>query len=152
MIIISTHAHMIITLSFSFSYHKPQLCSYVIHIMTHLHLANDSWNLNALKLYFELKTFSNTTIFNYECFSYVHDRLSSFQFFAHQFLFINKVFSLVLYKINFWVLKFKSPWWKPIFNLLNFKWFFWIIQNSYKSFDTIFFYQHNIKMTLHKYV
>jgi len=38
-----------------FLYHKPQLCSYAIHIMTHLHLVNDSWNLNILKLYFKFK-------------------------------------------------------------------------------------------------
>jgi hypothetical protein len=35
--------NMLTILSFSFLSHKPQLCSYVIHIMTHLHLKNDSW-------------------------------------------------------------------------------------------------------------
>ncbi len=59
---------MITTLSFSFLYHKPQLCSYVIHIMTHLHLANDYWNLKFPKLYFEFLMFQVSQIFNYECF------------------------------------------------------------------------------------
>jgi hypothetical protein len=45
---------MIIILNFIFLYHKPQFCSYVMHIMTHLHLANDFWNLNIVKLYFKI--------------------------------------------------------------------------------------------------
>jgi hypothetical protein len=45
---------MIIILSFIFLYHKPQFYSYVIHIMTHLHLTNDFLNLNILELYFEI--------------------------------------------------------------------------------------------------
>jgi hypothetical protein len=46
-------------------------------------------------------------------------RLSSFQKTSHQNLFIEKVFSLVLYKIDFGVLKYKSPLLKPKLNLLN---------------------------------
>jgi hypothetical protein len=38
-----------------FLFHKPKYCSYVIHIMPHLHLENDYWNWKFLKLYFELK-------------------------------------------------------------------------------------------------
>jgi len=34
-----------------------------MHIMTHLNLADAFWNLNILKLYFELKKISSTTIF-----------------------------------------------------------------------------------------
>jgi hypothetical protein len=66
---------MITTSSFSFLYYKPKLCSYVTHIMTHLHLANKSWILNILKFYFEILNISN----NYDFFSYVDGRLSSFQ-------------------------------------------------------------------------
>jgi hypothetical protein len=69
----------LITLNFIFLYHKPQLCLYVIQIMTHLHIVNDYWNLNILKLYFEFLETSSTTFLNYECFSYVNGRLSSFQ-------------------------------------------------------------------------
>jgi hypothetical protein len=53
---------MITTLSFSFLYHKQNICSYVIHIMTYLHLANDFWKLKILKLYFEFLEPSNTNI------------------------------------------------------------------------------------------
>jgi hypothetical protein len=38
----------------------------------------------------------------------MNGRLSSFQFFSHQNFFIKRVFGLMLYKIDFWVLKFKS--------------------------------------------
>jgi hypothetical protein len=57
---------MLTTLSFKFFYYKSQLCSYVIHIMTHLHIANDSRNLNILKLYFEFLKISSIIIFNYD--------------------------------------------------------------------------------------
>jgi hypothetical protein len=57
-----SYKNMIITLSFNFLYHKSKLCSYVIQIMTHLHLANDSWNLKFLKLYFEFLKISSVTI------------------------------------------------------------------------------------------
>jgi hypothetical protein len=40
-----------------FLYHKPKICAYVIHIMIHLHLANDFWNLKFLKLYQIFKNF-----------------------------------------------------------------------------------------------
>jgi hypothetical protein len=52
------------------------------------------------------KTFQMPQFFNYECISYVNGRLSSFQKKAYQNLLIKKVFNLVLYKIDFGVLKF----------------------------------------------
>jgi hypothetical protein len=102
---------------FIFLYHKPKLCSYVIHIMTHLHLANDFWNLEILKLYFEFLKISSTTIFNYECFSYVDGRLSSFQKNPIRIFLLKEFFSLMLYKTDFGVLKF--PLLKPKLILLN---------------------------------
>jgi hypothetical protein len=58
---------MLNILSFKFLFHKSQLCSYVIHIITHLHLANDFRNLNILKLYFEfLKKFQIPQFLIYE--------------------------------------------------------------------------------------
>jgi hypothetical protein len=54
------------------------------------------------------------------------------------------------YKIHLLVLRFKSPLLKP---KLKLNWiFFEIIQNSYKSFNKKFFYQHDIKVALQKYV
>jgi len=70
-------------------------------------------------------------------------------FFSHQNLFIQKFLSLVLYKFDFLVLKFKSPLLKPKLNLLD---FFKILQHLYKSFNKNFLNQHDIKMTLYKYV
>jgi hypothetical protein len=114
-----SHKNMITTLNISFLYHKPWLCSYVIHIMTHLHLANDFWNLNILKLYFEFLKISSITILKLECFSCVNGRLSPFQKNSHHNLFIKRILSLVFYKTNFGVLKFKSPLLKLNLNLLN---------------------------------
>jgi hypothetical protein len=105
---------MLIIWNFSFLYHKTQFCSYAIHIMTHLHLANDSWNLNILKLYFQISQF-----LNYECYSNVDGRLLPFQFFSYQNLSIRRIFILVLYKFDFGVLKIKNPLLKRKFNLLN---------------------------------
>jgi hypothetical protein len=64
----------------------------------------------------------------------VDGRLSKFKKKSHQNFFIKKILSLVFYKTDFGVLKFKSPILKP---KLNF-------QHS--------FHQHNIKVALHKYV
>jgi len=77
--------------------------------MIHLHLINDYSNLNILKLYFEFLKTSSIIFFNYECFSGVDGRLSSFQKKSYQNLFIKKFISLVLHKTNFGVLKFKNP-------------------------------------------
>jgi len=57
---------------------------------------------------------------SYECFSCADDRLSSFHFLSYQNFFIKRVLSLVLYKIDFRVFKFKNPFLKPKLNLLNF--------------------------------
>jgi len=111
---------MISILTFIFFYHKPQFFSYFIHIITHLHLTNDSWNLNILKLHFEFLNFQ-VPQFNYEWLLRVHGRLPSFSFFFHQNFFIKKFLSLVLYKFDFLVLKFKSPLLKPKLNLLDLK-------------------------------
>ncbi len=46
-----------------FLYHKPKLCSYIIHILIHLHLANDLKILKFLKLYLKFLKFSTITIF-----------------------------------------------------------------------------------------
>ncbi len=85
------------------------------------------------------------------CFSNVDVRLWSFNFFSHKKFFIKRFHNLVFYKIDLLMLKFKSPLLKPKFNLLN-----QIIeknlQRSYKSFSTNFFDQHDIKVTLHKYL
>jgi len=43
---------MIINLNFNVLYHKSQFCSYVIHIMTHLHLANDFLKFEHFKIIF----------------------------------------------------------------------------------------------------
>jgi hypothetical protein len=77
---------MIINLRFSVLYKKSQLYLYAIHITTYLHLAIDFWDLNILKLYCEFQKFQGPQILNYECFSYVDGKLSSFTFFSHQFL------------------------------------------------------------------
>jgi hypothetical protein len=76
---------MIIILSFSFLCHKSQLCSYVIHIMTHLHLANDL-KFEHLEIIFWIhKNFNYHNFLDYGCFSYVDGRLSSFQNFPIKF-------------------------------------------------------------------
>jgi hypothetical protein len=105
---------------FSFLYHKPQLCSNVMQIMAHLHLANDSWNLKILKLHFEFLKISSTTNFNYECFSYVNNRLSSFQKKSHQNSFIKNVLTVVFYKTDIGVLKFKNHLLNPKLNLVKY--------------------------------
>jgi len=110
---------MLTTLNFSFLYPKPQLCSYVICIMTHLHLANDFKNLNILKSYLELRKSQVPQSLNYECISNLDGTLSSFQKNSHQHFFIKRILSLMLYKIDFLVLKFKSLLLKPKLNLLN---------------------------------
>jgi hypothetical protein len=105
---------------FSFLYHKAQLCSYINHIMTHLHIANDSWNLNILNLYLEFLKISSNTILNYECFLNLDARLDHHFILSHQIFFIKRSLSLVLYKIDFRVLKFKSLLLNPKLNLLNY--------------------------------
>jgi hypothetical protein len=59
---------------------------------------------------------------------FVDGRLPSFQKNSHQNFFIKGILSLVLYKIDFLVLKFESPILKPKLNLLNF--FFWEFFNT----------------------
>jgi hypothetical protein len=78
-------------LKFSFLYHKPQLCLYVIHIMIHLHLTNDSWKFEHFEIIFRIsKNFEHHKFFNYEWFSYVDDRLSSYIKKFHQFFLLKK--------------------------------------------------------------
>ncbi len=76
--------------------------------------------------------------------------LSSFKFVFHQKNLIKRVLNLVLYKIEFLILKFKSYLLKPKFKILNEMIFFF--EHSYKSFSTKFLDQHDIKVALHKYV
>jgi len=87
--------------------------------MIHLHLTKQFWNLNILKLYFEFIKKSHIIILKLWMFLYVDSRLSSFQLFSHQFFFTKRIFSLLFYKTDFLVLKFKCPILKPKVNLLN---------------------------------
>jgi len=64
--------------------------------MTHLDLANDSWNLNILKLYFEIL---NLKYHNFVIMSVFHMWMVGYKFF-YQNLFNKKVFSLS--KLIFW--------------------------------------------------
>jgi hypothetical protein len=89
---------MLTILGFSFLYHKPQLCSFVNHIMTHLHIANDFKNLNILNLYLEFLKISSNTILNYECFLNLDARLDHRFIFSHQIFFIKRSLRVVLYK------------------------------------------------------
>ncbi len=66
-------------------------------------------------------------------------RLSSFEKNSHQNFFIKRVFSQVLYKTNFGVLKFKLN----DFLKKN--------QHIYTSFNTNFLDQHDIKVALHNF-
>ncbi len=110
--------NMIFILTFNLFYHKPQCFSYVIHIITHLHLTNDYWNLNILKLYFEFLKFSSTTIMSDFCVWMVgYHHLA---FFPHQNFLLKKFLSRVLYKFDFLVLKLKSLLLKLKLNLLDF--------------------------------
>jgi hypothetical protein len=140
------------TLSFSFLYHKPQLCSYVIHIMTHLHLEFYFWNLNILKLYCEFLKISNTNIWKLWVFFIWGWYVIIFFKIYHQIFYIKRVLNLKFYKTNLGVLKFKSPLLKPKLNLVNKMKIWKILQHSYKSFSTNFLDQYDIKMALHKYV
>ncbi len=96
---------MIIVLSFSLLCHKPQLCSYGIHIMTNLHLANDSWNLNILKFYFEFLKIWNTIFLIMNVFHMWMVGYHHFNFFLISILFIKRVLSLMFYKFWFWGVK-----------------------------------------------
>jgi hypothetical protein len=109
---------MITTLSFNFLYYKPKLCSYVIHIMTHLHLANDFWNLKFLKWYFEFLRISSIKIFQLWILFICRWSVINISIFSHQFFFVKRVFRLVLYNIDFGVFKFKSFLLKPKMKLL----------------------------------
>jgi hypothetical protein len=64
--------------------------------MTHLHLTNDSWNLNSPKLYFEFLKFQIPQFLNYEHFSYVDGRLSSFQNFPIEISLLKEPYSSAL--------------------------------------------------------
>jgi hypothetical protein len=72
----------------------------------------------------------------------------NFNFFPIK-VYIKRVFSLVFYKINFGVLKFKSKTKTQIVKLNDLK---KILQHLYKSFNINFLDQHDIKGALHKYV
>jgi hypothetical protein len=124
---------MLTTLNFQFLYHKPQLCSYFTHIMTHLHLANDFWNLNILKLYFEFQKKSTTTILKLWMFFICASWMvvcHHFNFFPSKFLYLKSPWP----SADFGVLTFKSPSLKSKFN----SWLFKFLQHSYKSFSTDF--------------
>jgi len=56
----------------------------------------------------------------------------------------------MFYKFDFWLLKFKSFLSKSKLNLLNY--FLKILQHSFKSINTNFLDQHDIKVALHEYV
>jgi len=63
----------------------------VMYITPHLHVVIFFWK------------FKIPQISNHECFSNVGDQLKSFQFFSHQNSIIKKIFSLIIYKIDyFW--------------------------------------------------
>jgi hypothetical protein len=52
-------------------------------------------------IFWTLKKFQVPQFFNYECFSYVDGRLSSFQKKSHQLFFTKKVLNLLFYKFDF---------------------------------------------------
>jgi hypothetical protein len=82
-------------------------------------LANGFWNLNILRLYSEFLKISNTNFFL--IMSVFHMWMGGYhryKFFNQNF-FNKKVLSLMLYKIDFVVLKFKSCLLKPKLNLLK---------------------------------
>jgi len=85
---------MIINLRFSFLYHNPEICSNVIHIMTHLQVVNDLWHLNIFKLYFEFLKLSSTTIFKLGVLFICGWYVIIISIFFPQFVFIKRVFNL----------------------------------------------------------
>jgi hypothetical protein len=74
---------------------------------------------NFLNYILNFLKFQVPQILNYECFSYVDGRLSSFQKTSHKKKFIKRIYSPMFYKIDFGVLKFNVPLLKPKRNLLN---------------------------------
>jgi hypothetical protein len=81
-----------------------------------------------------------------------YHRLSSFQFFSHQFFFIKIFFyqnAFIIKKIG---VKVQKSFTKTKIQFIKLNDFLKNLQHSYKSFNTNFFYQHHIKMRFHKYV
>jgi hypothetical protein len=60
---------------------------------------------NFLNYILNFLKFQVPQILNYECFSYVDGRLSSFQKTSHKKKFIKRIYSPMFYKIDFGVLK-----------------------------------------------
>jgi hypothetical protein len=87
--------------------------------MPHLHLENDYWIGNFWNYILNFFKFQVPQIFNYDSFSYVDGRSSSFQKTSNQKKIIKRIFNLVFYKFNFGVLTFNSPLLQPKLNLLN---------------------------------
>jgi hypothetical protein len=87
--------------------------------MTHLILANNSWNLKIENYVFNLKKIQVPQFFNMIFFLMWMVGYHHFNFFSHQFFFIKRILSLECYKTDSLVLEFKSLLLKLKLNWLN---------------------------------
>jgi len=95
------HENMLIILWFFFLYHKYNFALNVMYITPHWHVVKDFWNLKILFNRFLIKKIQIPKIPNCECFLSVGNQLKSSQFFSHQNSIIKRVFSLVIFKIDY---------------------------------------------------
>jgi len=135
---------MITTLNFNYLYDKPKIWS-----ICHMHydpFTSNNWFLKFEKIEIIFSISKNFKYHKSLIMSVFHMWMVGYEiisiFFPSNFL-----ISLMLYKFDFGVLKFKSPLLKPNSKFKS-KWLK-KTQHSYKSFSTNFLDQHDIKVALH---